>query len=35
MRIFIKSDIILLSNQESDIAYAKRNKLKEIKKIKK
>jgi len=32
MRIFIKSDTILLSNQESDIAYAKRCKLKEIKK---
>jgi|13_taG_2_1085334.scaffolds.fasta_scaffold00600_35 hypothetical protein len=32
MRIFIKSDTILLSNQESDIVYAKRYKLKEVKK---
>jgi len=32
MRIFIRSDTILISDQESDIVYAKRNKLKEIKK---
>jgi len=32
MRIFIRSDTILISDQESDILYAKRNKLKEIKK---
>jgi hypothetical protein len=35
MRIFINSDMILMSNQDSDIEFAIQNKLKEIKQIKK
>ena len=35
MRIFINSDMILMSNQDSDIEFAIKNKLKEIKQIKK
>ena len=30
MRIFVRSDMILISNQDSDIEFAKREKLKEI-----
>lgn len=35
MRIFVNSDMILMSNLESDIEFAKQHKLKEIKQIKK
>jgi len=35
MRIFVRSDMILMSNQDSDIKFAKQYKLKEIKQIKK
>jgi hypothetical protein len=35
MRIFVRSDMILMSNQKSDIEFAKRYKLKEIKKLSK
>ena len=35
MRIFVRSDMILMSNLESDIKFAIKNKLKEIKQIKK
>ena len=30
MRIFVRSNMILMSNQDSDIEFAKREKLKEI-----
>jgi len=32
MRIFVNSDMILMSNLESDIEFTKQHKLKEIKK---
>ena len=32
MRIFVNSDMILMSNLESDIEFARQHKLKEIKK---
>ena len=32
MRILVNSDMILMSNLESDIEFAKQHKLKEIKK---
>ena len=35
MRIFVRSDMILMSNQKSDVEFAKRYKLKEIKKLSK
>ena len=35
MRIFARSDMILMSNQDSDIEFAKQYKLKEVKKLSK
>jgi hypothetical protein len=35
MRIFVNSDMILMSSLQSDIKFAKQYKLKEIKQIKK
>ena len=32
MRIFVNSDMILMSSSQSDIEFAKQHKLKEIKK---